>query len=175
MHRLEAIPLRTATAEFHAVIETPRQSRVKLCYDKKTGLFRAKKVLALGLTFPFPFGFLPSTRGEDGDPLDVMVITHLHLWPGTLVNLRLLGAIKLEQEQHDRETVRNDRLIGVPVIEGDESNITRLSDIGEPTLHDIEAFLVGYQRAEGKPIKVLGRCSGVEAEHLVDSQAREKH
>jgi inorganic pyrophosphatase len=58
----------------NVVIDTPRGSRCKYKYDEKTGLFRLAKLLPLGASFPYDFGFVPSTRGEDGDPLDVLVL-----------------------------------------------------------------------------------------------------
>ena len=58
---------------YNVIVETPRGSRTKFAYDPETGLFLARKLLAMGFAFPFPFGFLPSTRAEDGDPLDVLI------------------------------------------------------------------------------------------------------
>lgn len=56
------------------VIETPKGSRNKYAYDPKEHIFELKKVLPAGMAFPYDFGFVPSTRGGDGDPLDVLVL-----------------------------------------------------------------------------------------------------
>ena len=63
------------TQRLNVIIETPRGSRNKYKFDPESGLFRFRKVLPLGAVYPFDFGFVPSTRGGDGDPLDVLV------WP----------------------------------------------------------------------------------------------
>lgn len=59
----------------HVIVETPMGCRNKYSYDPELNVFRLKKALAEGMVFPFDFGFVPSTLGEDGDPLDVLVIT----------------------------------------------------------------------------------------------------
>jgi inorganic pyrophosphatase len=164
MPAADEIPLRTADGSFQAIVETPRGSRVKYAYDKGTGLFLAKKLLALGFCFPFPFGFLP-TSAEDGDPLDVLIVTQFDLPAGTLVRISFAGAIQLEQ-QTDGKTIRNDRLLGAPRLEGDESRMTNLADVGQDRLREIENFLVGYQQAEGKRIRTVGRLSGADAERM---------
>ena len=56
------------------VIETTRGGRNKLAYDEELGIFRLKKVLPEGTSFPYDFGFVPSTKGDDGDALDVLVL-----------------------------------------------------------------------------------------------------
>jgi inorganic pyrophosphatase len=163
---LADVPLRAKTGEMQAVIETPRASRIKFAYDPATGLFRAKRVLALGLWFPFPFGFLPSTKGEDGDPLDVMVMTELALPTGCLVHVGMIGVIKVEQEEAGRR-FRNDRFLAAPYVDGAIAKPRSLSDIDEPTLSELETFFVAYEAEAGKTIQLLGRGNQSEAEALV--------
>jgi inorganic pyrophosphatase len=100
---------------YNVVVETPKGSRTKFAYHPETGLFRAKKLLAMGFVFPFPFGFLPSTKAEDGDPLDVLLVTDAVLPTGSLVQCRLLGGIAMEETKQGN-TVRNDRLFAVPLL-----------------------------------------------------------
>ena len=92
---------------YNVVVETPRGSRTKFAYDSETGLFRAKKLLAMGFAFPFPFGFFPSTRADAGDPLDVMLLTDADLPTGSLVSCRVLGGFALE-ELREGSVKRND-------------------------------------------------------------------
>jgi hypothetical protein len=94
-----------------AVVETPRASRNKFNYDPEIGAFRLKRVLPLGSTFPYDFGFIPSTRAEDGDPLDVLLLVDEPAPVGCVVHVRLLGVIEAEQRELDGRRVRNDRLI----------------------------------------------------------------
>src|SRR5918993_2443763 len=99
--------------ELNVVIETPKGSRNKYEYDEKLGLFKLGGVLPAGASFPFDFGFIPSTLGGDGDPLDVLVLMDEPAFAGCLVITRLIGVVEAEQTERDGETTRNDRLVGV--------------------------------------------------------------
>jgi inorganic pyrophosphatase len=166
---LDKIPLR-APDGYNVVVETPRGSRTKFAYDPQTGLFRAKKLLAMGFAFPFAFGFFPSTRGEDGDPLDVLLLTDADLPMGTLMRCRLIGGVAME-ESVGGETRRNDRLLAVPLLRHQDRPPYELSDMPPAELKDIEEFLVAYQTADGKETKVKARLDKAEAESIVRGAA----
>src|ERR1700712_5031895 len=99
-----------------AIIETPKGSGEKYNYDEKQRYFKLGKILPAGLVFPFDFGFIPDTKGEDGDPLDIIVISELASFPGCAMDCRIIGAIKAEQTEKNGETLRNDRFLGVPEV-----------------------------------------------------------
>lgn len=92
------------------VVETPRGSAAKFSYDSKNKIFAYSHPLPAGITYPFDWGFIPSTLGEDGDPLDGMVIHQASSPPGIVMKCTLLGAISVEQTEK-KETFRNDRYI----------------------------------------------------------------
>jgi inorganic pyrophosphatase len=96
----------------NVVVDTPKGHRNKYKYDETQGLWRLSKVLPLGASFPFDFGFVPSTRGEDGDPVDVLVLLDEPSFPGCIVPARLIGILEAEQTQEGK-TIRNDRLVAV--------------------------------------------------------------
>jgi len=150
----------------HVVIDTPKGSRNKFKYDEDLGLFRLSKLLPLGASFPHDFGFIPSTRAEDGDPLDVLVLTEEPLFCGCLVSVRLLGVIEAEQTEKD-ETVRNDRLIGVLETAHNPPYARSLDELGEARLGEIEHFFISYNQAEGRQFKPLARRGPKAAEKLV--------
>lgn len=156
---------------YNVVVETPRGSRTKFAYDPEIGMFRAKKLLAMGFAFPFPFGFFPSTRAEDADPLDVLLVTDADLPTGSLVRCRLLGGIAMEETKQGN-TVRNDRLFAVPLLLHQDRPPFELSDMPAAELKDIEDFLVAYQAADGKKAKVVGRLDRTEAVSLVRKAAQ---
>jgi inorganic pyrophosphatase len=85
-----------------------RRTRFKYVPEKR--VFAADKMLPEGSVFPFDFGFLPSTEGEDGDPLDILVLMEEPAFPGCLVPALLIGVIEAEQAGKDGKTIRNDRL-----------------------------------------------------------------
>lgn len=158
------------TDGYNVVVETPRGSRTKFAYDPEKGLFLAKKLLALGFAFPFPFGFFPSTQAEDGDPLDVLLLTDAELPTGSLVRCRILGGIAIEQSSKGKNQ-RNDRLLAVPLLHLDRPP-DELSDLPRAELNDVEDFLVAYQAADGKKAKVVRRLDKSEAEDVVRKAAR---
>src|SRR4051812_20830105 len=98
----------------NVINETPKGSRVKYAYDQKTGVLELKRALPEGMLFPFNFGFIPSTLADDGDPLDVLILNEGAIVPGCLLKVRLIAVIRAEQTE-DKETTRNDRLIGLAI------------------------------------------------------------
>src|SRR5205085_8938051 len=96
-----------------AVVEATRGSRNKFKYDSRRGIFALDSVLPAGASYPFDFGFIPSTKGDDGDPIDVLILMDEPAFVGAVVPSRLVGAIQAEQTEDDGETMRNDRLIAV--------------------------------------------------------------
>src|SRR6478672_156950 len=101
------------TEQVHVIIETPKGSGNKYSFDPKTELFKLSKILPEGLVFPLHFGFIPCTKGEDGDPLDALVLMDEPSYPGNLIECRVLGVIEAEQTEKDGEKVRNDRIVAV--------------------------------------------------------------
>lgn len=167
---IDRIPLH-APDGYNVVVETPKGSRTKFAYDPEIGMFRAKKLLAMGFALPFPFGFFPSTKAEDGDPLDVLLVTDADLPTGSLVRCTLLGAIAMEETKQGK-AVRNDRLLAVPLLLHQDRAPFELSDMPAAELKDIEDFLVSYQAADGKQAKVVGRLDRTEAESVVRKAAQ---
>jgi inorganic pyrophosphatase len=167
---IDKIPLQ-APDGYNVVVETPKGSRTKFAYDPEFGMFRAKKLLAMGFAFPFPFGFFPSTKAEDGDPLDVLLVTEADLPMGSLVRCRLLGGIAMEQLSEGNPQ-RNDRLLAVPLLLHQARPPYEVSDLPPAELKDIEDFLIGYQAADGKEAKVVGRLDKSEAERIVTESSQ---
>jgi inorganic pyrophosphatase len=79
------------------VVETPRGDRNKYKLDEQTGRFKLSKVMPEGMVFPFDFGYFPETKGEDGDPLDVLVLSDEPTSPGCLIDCRLIGVMLARQ------------------------------------------------------------------------------
>src|ERR1700739_990480 len=93
-----------------AIIETPKGSRNKFDYDPEAQLFMLGGLLPEGMMFPFDFGFIPSTRGEDGDPLDILVLMDAPAHVGCLIDVHIIGIIEAAQTKKGK-TERNDRLL----------------------------------------------------------------
>src|SRR5258706_1658883 len=93
-----------------AIIESPKGFRNKFNYDPDSGLFKLAGLLPEGMMFPFDFGFVPSTLGEDGDPLDVLVLMDAPAHVGCQVDIRIVGVIAAKQRER-KKTEHNDRLL----------------------------------------------------------------
>ena len=142
----------------NAVIETPQGSRNKYKYEESIRLFTLSKVLPAGSQFPFSFGFIPRTLGEDGDPLDVLVLADEPVPVGCVVPARLIGVLEAEQGE-GKETVRNDRLIAVASESGDHADLKSFKNINSNLLKEMEHFFVSYHELSGKMFKIL-KCRG---------------
>ena len=103
------LPAFTEDGDVHVVVETPRGSRAKFAYDPKLETFALTKSLLTGLTYPHDWGFVPSTKADDGDPLDIMVIHDAATFPGLVITCRVIGILQIEQKSKSKSE-RNDRL-----------------------------------------------------------------
>src|SRR3984893_12048703 len=90
-----------ATGDLNVIIESPRGSRNKFDFDDEYKLFKLAKVLPEGMVFPFEFGFIPGTRGDDGDPLDILILMDAPTTTGCLLTARLIGVIEALQTDQD--------------------------------------------------------------------------
>jgi inorganic pyrophosphatase len=136
-----------------AIIETPKGSRNKFDYDPKTRLFSLGGLLPEGMLFPFDFGFVPSTLGEDGDPIDILVLMDAPAHVGCILDVRVIGVIAAEQIKRGRKE-RNDRLLGVAVHSYQHEDVDSLDDISKTLLSQIEEFFISYNRQRGKTFRV---------------------
>ncbi|MBO9682445.1 MAG: inorganic diphosphatase [Flavisolibacter sp.] len=150
------------------IIETPKGCRNKYAYDEEVKAFRLKKILPVGAVFPFDFGFIPDTKGEDGDPLDVLVIMDEPAYPGCVVECRVIGALKAKQTERDGKTEENDRLIAVSVVSTSYSEVRSLKDINKNILDEIEHFFISYNEQAGKKFEPGGWANAKESMMLIE-------
>ena len=164
---LDQLPLREPGSQrFQIVIDTPKGSRNKYKFDAEHGLWRLGKVLPLGAAFPFDFGFFPSTRGADGDPLDALVLMDEPAFTGCIVTARLIGVIEAEQTENGK-TVRNDRFVAVLDTPYNPAPFRSLDELGRQRLDEIEHFFIAYNEAEGRRFKPLARRGAERAQEAV--------
>ena len=150
------------------IVDTPKGCRNKYKYDEKHGLWRLSKVLPLGASFPFDFGFIPSTRGEDGDPIDALVLLEERAFPGCIVPARLIGVLEAEQTEQGK-TVRNDRLVTVVETPYNPPTFHSLQELSSQCLDEIEHFFISYNQMEGRQFKPLGRHGPEKAQEMIEA------
>ena len=152
----------------NVIVDTPKGSRNKYKYDEEHDLWRLSKVLPLGASFPFDFGFLPSTRGEDGDPVDVLVLLDEPAVPGCVVPARLIGVLEAEQTQAGK-TIRNDRLVAVVETPYNPPLFQSLEEMSPQSLDELEHFFISYNQMEGRQFKPLGRHGPEKARKILEA------
>src|SRR3978361_1030203 len=123
-----------------AMVECPKGYNQKFDYDPKERRFKLSKILPAGLVFPFDFGMIPGTKGDDGDPLDIIVISESATFPGCMIECRIIGALQAEQTERDGKKIRNDRFLGVPVVSQVFPHIKELEQLPDNILNQLEHF-----------------------------------
>lgn len=154
------------SGRLNVIVDTPKGSRNKYKFDERDEQWRLAKVLPQGMSFPDDFGFLPSTRGEDGDPVDVLLLSEDPSFPGCVVPARLIGVLEAEQTEGGK-TVRNDRLVAVIDTPQNPAPYRSLDQVDRPRLDELEHFFVSYNAAEGREFKPLGRSGVNRAQELL--------
>jgi inorganic pyrophosphatase len=151
----------------NVVVDTPRGSRNKYKFDEAHGQWRLSKILPQGLSFPYNFGFVPSTQGEDGDPVDVLLLTDEPVFPGCVVPAQLIGVLEAEQTE-DAKTTRNDRFIAVVETRYNPAELHSLEEMGRQRLDEIVHFFVSYNEMEGRQFKPLARHGAGRAREVLE-------
>ncbi len=152
----------------YVVVETPKGSRNKLDYEPTLGVFMLKKEMPAGHVFPFDFGFIPGTLGEDGDPLDVLILMDDATYPGVLVEARLVGVFEAEQTERDGRRMKNDRLVAVAAGSRRHAEVRTLDDVGQAVLGEVEHFFRSYNEETGKRVEFKSRAGPERAAAAVD-------
>ena len=136
------------------VIETPKGSRNKYAFNQDDKVFELKKVLPAGMTFPYDFGFVPSTLADDGDPVDVLVLMDEPAFTGCVLKARIVGIIEGEQSGKKGKE-RNDRVVAIEQDNHSFADIKVINDLGKQVLRELEEFFVNYHKLSGEKYQIL--------------------
>ena len=161
--------------DVNVIIETTKGSRNKVDYAPELGVFELAGVLPEGSVFPYDFGFIPSTQGEDGDPLDVLVLLDESVPTGCLISARLIGLIEAKQTEKNGAEMRNDRLLAVATRAHTHSHVRHLKDLRPQMTEEIERFFVSYNESKGNRFEPLGRKGPEEALASVEAGRKRFH
>ncbi len=145
----------TEEGDVRVVVETPRGSQAKFAYDPEIHAFALSKSLLTGLAYPHDWGFVPSTRADDGDPLDVMVIHDAATFPGTVLTCRIIGVLQIEQKSKGK-VERNDRVFAVPRRSHAEQGLRDVRDLSAAVRQELEKFFIATDELEDKRLNILG-------------------
>jgi inorganic pyrophosphatase len=159
-------PFNSEKKLLRVVIETPKGSRNKFAFNLDEHLFELKAVLPSGMGFPYDFGFVPSTKADDGDPIDVLVLMDEPAFPGCVLACRPIGVIEGEQLEKKKK-IRNDRIVAIEQSAHSWADIKTVDDLGKEFSRELEEFFVNYHRLSGKRYQVLGLKGPDRARKLV--------
>jgi inorganic pyrophosphatase len=165
----EIAPFGEKDDELRVVIETPKGSRNKYDYDPECDCLELGTVLPEGMVFPYDFGFVPSTLGEDGDPLDILILMDAPVVPGCIVRAKLLGAIEAMQKDKGEKWARNDRLIAVATHAQTHQDLKSFKDLRPHLLEEIKGFFVDYNKLRSRKFKPQNEAGLRKARKLVEA------
>jgi inorganic pyrophosphatase len=153
--------------DVNVIVEIPMHSDpIKYEVDKETGALFVDRFVSTSMHYPCNYGYVPQTLSEDGDPVDVLVITPFALVPGVVVRCRPIGLLKMEDEAG-----RDVKLLAVPIAKLTPlyRQIESARDLPELTLSQISHFFAHYKDLEpGKWVKVEGWGSPEEARREIE-------
>ena len=150
------------------IIESPRGSTAKFKYDTETGAIMLSRQLPAGVAYPYDWGFIPSTRAADGDPLDAMVLWDGASFPGVVLPSRLIGILRVEQTTVAKQvSEHNDRVLAVPVKAPRLDHVRTIFDLPERLRLELEQFFISVVAFEGKVLRLGGFDGPAEADRIL--------
>ena len=138
--------------EMNVIIEIPRNSHNKYEIDKETGLIKLDRANYSSAAYPFDYGFVPQTLWDDGDALDVVLLTTYPLDVGVLVEARPVGLLDMNDSGDEDQ-----KIIAVPVEDKRWDDVQDIKDLNPHTLKEIVHFFETYKALKGKPVEVVIR------------------
>ncbi len=151
--------------DVYVVIEIPKNSNIKYELDEKTGILMVDRKLYTAMIYPFNYGFIPQTKEEDGDPIDVLILGNDQFSPLSVVRSKPIGILIMEDEEGT-----DSKILAVPneKIDFNYSKINEIEQINKETLDQIKHFFEHYKELEkGKYVKVTGWKSKSDAEKII--------
>lgn len=152
MTALDMLPIGPRAPKIvNAVIEIPRWGTAKYEYDHDLKVFRLDRVLYSAVHYPAAYGFIPSTLADDGDPVDVLVMTHVALFPGCLLRVRPVGVFQMRDDKgYDA------KVLAIPLADPRYEEIRNFHHVPPHFLKEVEHFFKTYKALEEGVVETFG-------------------
>ncbi len=168
MNLLHDIPAGNSK-EMNVIVEIPKFSKNKYEIDKETGIIALDRVMHTAQDYPFDYGFVPQTLFDDGDALDVVLLTTYPLAPGILVKARPVAIMEMiDGGEHD------DKIIAVPTEDPRFDDIKDLRDLNKHFIKETTHFFESYKKIQNKEVSI-GAWHGVEEAEKAFIKSIEKY
>lgn len=153
----------------NVIVEIPKGSKNKYEIDKETGLIKLDRAMKSSQDYPFDYGFVPQSLWEDGDALDVVLLTTYALSPGILVEARPVAVMHMIDGGEG-----DDKVIAVPKSDPRFDEIQDLADVNKHTVKEIQHFFETYKTIDGKKVEITG-IEGREAAYVAVKKGLEMY
>lgn len=154
--------------EVNVVIEIPRRSRNKYEYREREGYFNLDRVIYSPFHYPADYGFIPQTISRDKDALDVLLLTEEPTFPGCVVEARVIGMLKMEDE-----TGKDDKILGAPIKDPRTTDYKNINEVNKHKKKEIEHFFSSYKGLEkDKWVKIKDWVGKEEAWEVVKNSIK---
>ncbi len=152
----------------YVVVEIPKGSRNKYEFDKNLGAIRIDRVLYTSMVYPGDYGFVPQTMYDDGDPLDIFVMTNEPTFPGCIIPARPIGLFRMKDKGEP-----DDKILAVPVGDPFYRDYHDIGDIPQHFLAECGHFFAVYKDLEGVYVKTLGWERAASAKERIEYGMKE--
>jgi len=146
----------------NAIIEIPKGSKAKYEIDKESGLVKLDRVLYSSVMYPANYGFIPQTYCDDKDPLDILVLSSVDVYPMTLIEAKVIGVMHMIDGGE-----QDDKIIAVAKNDMSVNYINDLSELPPHTMKEIVRFFQDYKALEGKSVEIEQLYGRSYAENII--------
>ncbi len=152
----------------NAIIEVPKMSQNKFEYDEELDVIKLNRVLHSTMAYPCDYGFIPETRSEDGDHLDVLVVISTSLFPGAILSVRPVGVIDMADEKG-----QDWKIIAIADKDPRTKDLKSMNDLGVHFKKEVQHFFEQYKKLEDKKVK-FKKWLGQKDAYRIIKESRER-